>query len=125
MSSLKTLTAALIAAHFASPIVAGTDLTRTFASCAGRLSAVMEHQWLMSDPGAKVTEIRRQTMISLLEAVINAGQGREVLNWRIDAKQAQSVLLTRATFNDDPADAHWAHTRAETELAACTGLLTG
>ena len=119
------MTAALIAAHIASPIVAGNDLTRTFAACAGRLSAVMEHQWLMADPAANVTETRRETMISLLDAVANPGDGRQVLNWRIDAKQAQSVLLTRATFNDDPADAHWAQTRAETEIAICTGLLTG
>ncbi len=124
MSGLKTLTAALIAAHIASPMVAGTDLTRTFATCAGRLSAEMEHQWLMSDPAANTTASRRDTMLSLLEAVMPPDAGSQALNWRIDAKQAQNVLLTRATFNDDPADALWAHTRAETEIAACTGLLS-
>lgn len=95
----------------------------TFATCAGRLSAVMEHQWLMSDPASDRTKNQRAAMLSLVEAIMSPDQNRDVLNWRVEAKQAHAVLLTRATFNGNPADAAWAMRRAETELAACTGLL--
>ncbi len=105
------------------PAFAYDDPLRTFASCAGRLSAEMEHQWLMSDPASDRTEAQRAAMISLIDAIMAPGQGRDVLHWRIDAKQAHAVLLTRATFNDDEDDAAWALARAEAQLAACTGLL--
>ncbi len=99
------------------------DTLKTFASCAGRLSAEMEHQWLLSDPASYQTEAHRAAMLSLVDAIMAPDQGRDVLNWRVDAKQAHAVLLTRATFNDDADDAAWALSRAEAELAACTGLL--
>ena len=83
----------------------------------------MEHQWLMSDPNADRTEDQRAAMLSLVDAIMAPDQGRDVLAWRIEAKQAHAVLLTRATFNADSEDATWALQRAQTELAACTGLL--
>ena len=79
----------------------------------------------MSDPASDRTEDQRAAMLSLVEAIMTPDQGRDVLTWRIDAKQAHAVLLSRATFNDNPADATWALQRAEAELAACTGLLLG
>ena len=103
--------------------VAHESTLHTFASCAGRLSAVMEHQWLMSDAASDRTHAQRAAMLSLVDAIMTPEQGRDVLSWRIDAKQAHAVLLTRATFNDDAADAAWALNRAEAELATCTGLL--
>ncbi|MEM6385268.1 MAG: hypothetical protein AAF718_03425 [Pseudomonadota bacterium] len=96
---------------------------RTFASCAGRFSATMEHQWLISDPSSDRTEAQRSAMLSLVDAVMRPDQGRDVLIWRIEAKQAHAVLLTRATFNQDRADATWASEQAEMHLAHCTGLL--
>lgn len=126
MGGLKTLLAGLaLAAPLAGPVSAGVDILWTFATCTGRLSAQMEHQWLISDPSADRTEAQRAAMISLLEATTPPGGGRDVLARRIDAKQAQAVLLTRATFNDDPEDALWARRRAESEIAACVGLLLG
>ncbi|MCG6882246.1 MAG: hypothetical protein LJE62_00665 [Silicimonas sp.] len=83
----------------------------------------MEHQWLLSDPASDLTKVQRAAMISIVEAIMMPEQGRDVLAWRINAKQAHAVLLTRATFNNDAADARWARTRADAQLAACTGLL--
>lgn len=123
MSSLRTVIAGFALGLFSFPALAGADPLHTFASCAGRLSATMEHQWLMSDPASDRTEAQRAAMLSLIDAIMTPDQGRDVLAWRIDAKQAHAVLLTRATFNDNPADATWALRRAEAELAACTGLL--
>ena len=123
MSSLKTwLPLGLLI--FAALPARAEPLAQRFAACTGRLSAQMEHQWLMSRPSETI-EARRKAMISLLEAVQRPSEGRQVLAYRIEAKHAQAVLLSRATFNDDPADAHWAATRAEAEIAACAALLTG
>ena len=123
MSSLKTFARAGLLSLMATQAGAA-PLAQRFAACTGRLSAQMEHHWLMSRPSETI-EARRKAMISLLEAVQRPSEGREVLAYRIEAKHAQAVLLSRATFNDDPADAHWAATRAEAEIAACAALLTG
>lgn len=101
------------------------EIVQTFATCTGRLSAQMEHEWLMNDPASDQTEARRAAMVSLLDAVMPEDQGSQVLNWRINAKVAHATLLTRATFNEDKADALWATNRVEAHLSACTGLLLG
>ena len=123
MHGLRTIFLALTATLTADVVTAERDVVWTFASCTGRLSAQMEHQWLLQDPASTQTERRRSAMINLLEATMNPDNGSTVLSWRIDAKLAQSQLLTRATFNADPEDALWARSRAEAEIAACNGLL--
>lgn len=124
MSGLRTLFATLIGvATCATPVWASEDLVWTFAGCTGRLSAQMEHQWLVGDSASDDTKARRAVMISLMEAVMHPDQGRDLLAHRIEAKHAQSQLLRRATFNNDVEDAAWAMARAEAEIAACTGLL--
>ncbi len=126
MSGLKTFIAGLILAGSApGALTAAGDIHWTFATCPGRLYALMEHQWLINDPDADRTEAQRAAMISLLEATMPPDRGRDVLARRIEAKQAQAVLLTRATFNDDPDDARWALGRAEAEIAHCVGMLLG
>lgn len=96
---------------------------RTFATCAGRLSAVMEHQWLFDGPASDITKAQRTTVLELVEAIMPPERGAEVLQWRISAKLAQSALLTRATFNEDEEDATWAREQAEQFARECTGLL--
>lgn len=115
---------AILPAAPAGQAAAGQDVVRIFASCAGRFSAQMEHEWLLSDPAADRTGAERDRMIGLLETLTAPGVGR-ALDLRIEAKQAQTALLTRATFNRDRGDAHWARQRAETEIAACRSLLLG
>ncbi len=107
----------------AGPTRADQDIVWTFASCTGRLSAQMEHQWLFSDPASDLTEARRATMIALLEASMAPEDGPAVLSHRIQAKLAQAQLLTRGHFNDDAEDAAWARNRADAEISACNGLL--
>ncbi|MGR3795244.1 hypothetical protein [Vannielia sp. SX4] len=124
MGRIKTIALSGLLAIFSAPAQA-EPLEMTFATCTGRFSALMEHQWLLPHPELEQTTRRRAAMISLLEAVMPPSAGREVLARRIEAKHAQRVLLTRATFNDDSADAHWAATRAEAQIASCAALLTG
>lgn len=113
----------VIAQSMASPAHADGSLHALFASCAGRLSAEMEHQWLMQDPRAEVTEEHRARMIALTELVTPASLLRQTLHRRIEAKAAHRALLQRAAFGRDPADAQWALKRAETEVGRCLNML--
>ena len=127
MSGMKTFL--VIAALSASPAFAQAESAenqlRTFAACAGRLSAVMEYQWMFDGPASDQTKAQRAAVLELIDAIMPPDRGAEVLHWRISAKLAQSALLTRATFNDDPTDATWAEQRAASQLADCTGFLLG
>lgn len=128
MSGMKTFVCSLALAVSSSLPPAQAmpdDPATTFATCAGRLSAQMEHQWMFDGPGSERTGAQRAAMIGLLDAVIRPGEGRHILALRIDAKMAQAALLTRATFNDDMADAQRALRMAETRVGECTGLLLG
>ena len=125
MSSLKTKILALVlAAGTATPTLAiERQPLDMFATCAGRLSAQMEFQWLFGDDAAEITEMRRAAVLDLLAAVMEPGQEMHVLATRIAAKQAHSALLTRATFNDDDTDAAWAASMANEHQAACLSFL--
>ncbi|UYV38949.1 hypothetical protein N4R57_08020 [Rhodobacteraceae bacterium D3-12] len=100
-------------------------LLHRFANCAGRLSALMEHQWLVDGPASETTRDERAAMLALLDAVMPPGHARHVLNWRIEAKAAHAALLTRATFGRDTAQAARAQSLATRHMAQCTALLLG
>lgn len=96
---------------------------RMFAGCAGRLSALMEHQWMFDGPASERTKVQRAAVLDLIGAVMEPEQGPDVLHWRILAKHAHANLLMRATFNNDSSDAHWAQIQATRLAQDCTGLL--
>ena len=107
MSNLKTFVLALVILP-ASTYAMSNTLFSTFASCTGRLSAEMEHAWLMNDPRADDLAHRRGQFVDLLEAVVPDDQKRHALTLRIDAKLAHAALLTQATFSEDSDRAEWA-----------------
>ncbi|CUH66449.1 hypothetical protein TG4357_02431 [Thalassovita gelatinovora] len=72
---------------------------------------------------ADATEAVRDRMIDILEAMMSPDQGRDVLNWRIEAKMAQAALLSRAVFNLDKRDARRAQRAAQQKIGACRSLL--
>lgn len=117
--------ALLVILPFAAPAAPKDDLVTTFATCAGRFSALMEHQWLMGLDGADRTRARREQMIALLESVMPQGAGRRVLARRIQAKFALSRLLGRVEFGTDPRDSAWAAQRVAVQISACDSLLLG
>ncbi len=124
---MKTVLSLLFLASVVAPapLRAQTDDSqlRLFASCAGRLSAVMEYQWMFDGAASERTELQRASVLQLVEATMPDGMGREVLHWRLSAKLAQSALLTRATFNDDQSDAAWAAQMADRLTRECTALI--
>lgn len=96
---------------------------RSFANCAGRLTAELEHAWLTYDDRADVIEAQRKQVVELLNAVLPQNRGREVLAWRVEARAAQRALLMRATFADNSDDAAWAAKVASEYRADCTSFL--
>ena len=123
MDGLRTIIAFLLLSTTPTPAPAGENLLRTFATCAGRFSAQMEHEWLLSDPAADRTGIERRNMIALLQTIAAPAALPTALNIRVEAKHAHAVLLTRASFGSDRRDAAWAAHRAEANIAACRALL--
>jgi hypothetical protein len=101
------------------------DPVRIFATCAGRMSAVMEHQWLTDGPGSEETKLLRDAHLALLEATASPEMTGLALNWRIDAKVAQANLLNLASFGPHPTARRLAHLQAERLTEACTALLLG
>ena len=122
---MKTFLLFMLACFVASPVTASQreDHLRTFANCAGRLTAQLEHEWLMSDPKAQITEQQRRQVIELLQAVQLPDHGRDVLMWRVAARAAHRSLLQRAAFSQDADDAVWAEKNAQRFVADCTAFL--
>ncbi len=129
MCSLKTFLRAILLVLMGSlqapAAFAQTADLHTFASCAGRLSALMEHQWLLSDPSSDITARQREGMLSIVAALSEPGQEAVALAWRIEAKAAQADLLTRARFDTNEATAAQAARRSDELLGMCRSLLLG
>jgi len=111
----------------ASPATAFTNSAdqqlQFFATCAGRLSALMEHQWTHDTASVDQTTALRSAMIDLVFAVMPEDMGRTVLLMQVEAKHAQAALLRRSTVNRDPFDADWAQNRADALTTECTSVL--
>lgn len=127
MSGLKILSRAalcLFALTQALPACAAPSLhARQFAICTGRLSALMEHQFLTDGPASEATKERRDAMADLLEAVAEPAEAQALLALRVEAKWAYRALLSQAAFGPDPGLR--AARQVERLGAACTGLLLG
>ncbi|MGR3803645.1 hypothetical protein [Marinibacterium profundimaris] len=107
---------------------APVDQVRLFAQCAGRYSALAEHEALFDGAASERAQARRDLYVELMEAVLPdaaALSGGTALAWRIAAKHAQSVLLRRATFLEDPAAAARSRRAAEYHFAECRASILG
>ena len=127
MCGLRKQTAILIvsltgALQAPAALGAETDL-QIFASCAGRMSALMEHQWLIADPQSGRTAAEREAMLALVGAILVPGEEARAMQWRLEAKAAQADLLTRARFLSDDAAAARAARLSDALLGECRALL--
>jgi hypothetical protein len=134
MTGLKTLAGGLCVAAgmvSATPIpVSPTQQAQVFAVCAGRLSALTEHQWLTDGPASEKTARLRDAFADLLEAVEPEARaagmpGTSTIAWRVGAKAAERALLDDALFATDPGRRKRAGAAAEANIAACRGLILG
>jgi hypothetical protein len=97
----------------------GSAALHQFAVCAGRFSALMEHQWLVDGPASEQTALHRAAMLSLVEAVQGDGDAKQAMHWRITAKVAQAGLLSRAHFAQDAVAAR----QSDALLQGCRDLI--
>ncbi|WP_168797940.1 hypothetical protein [Pacificoceanicola onchidii] len=129
MSLMLTLGASLATMPLAAMPSGVREQAEHFASCLGRFSAAMEHEWLMGRDGADALESRR-LFESLLEAVqpdarAEGLSGSDILHLRIEAKFAQARLMQLAAFSDDDRRARHARLRATHLLGNCQSLVFG
>ena len=117
----------LAATFFAASIWTGqpglAGLADTFTECVGRVSAEMEHAWLIGDPAADELENQRRVFLSLAAATIPEGQARQALAYRIEVKLAHASLLAQATFGQDANRSLRARRLARRYLETCQQML--
>lgn len=107
-----------------------TERLQLFATCAGRLSALEEHQRLFDGPASERTAARKRAFDDIIAAMIPAavdyGMPRmQALAWQVDAKMAHAVLMQQATFGTDDIRRRNAAQTVEIRLSDCDGLLLG
>ena len=135
MGSLKTILVCVLApVLLASGAVAlpfsPSERVKVFAQCAGRLSALEEHQRLFDGAASERTAQRKRLFDEVIGALIDDAVAdgmprRQALHWQVDAKMAQHVLLQQAYFGTDTRRATLAQQAANTYLNSCDGLLLG
>ncbi len=96
-----------------------TEPLHLFATCTGRLSALLEYQWLVLDPDADATEARRDAMAELLAAAMPPEGASRAMDLRLQAKAAEAQLLLQALGRNGA----WALALAKRQVANCTALL--
>lgn len=116
---LETFLAVLAVGLSAYGPAMANPLLREFAVCAGRFSALVEHQWLVDGPASEASARQRDSLVSLVEAVARPEELKTTMAWRIDAKVSQKRLLDRAWFDGDVQ----AEKRSAQLLQACADLI--
>ena len=104
---------------------ADDGLLKLFAECTGRLSAQVEHYWLLGDPRSEQAVKTRADLIEIVESVsLTPSDDVRAMAVRLDAKVAQAQLLRHATFNSDASSAAWSARRAGALVAGCVALVS-
>lgn len=96
---------------------------RQFAICAGRLSALMEHQWLVDGPASEQTAHHVRAVTDLIAAIVIEHDKHRALAWRIEAKVALRALLMQANFGTDAKRGELAKERSDALIGPCRAML--
>jgi hypothetical protein len=129
MGGLQTILLRALLCALAAPLPAQADADvpdnplHFFATCAGRMSAVMEHQWLVDGPASDITKARRALVLDVVASLTPPGEEAQVMAWRIEAKAAHAALLGQSRHGPAP-DQTRAAKRAETLLQSCEAYLS-
>lgn len=130
MGGLRTyLRAPALICALAAPVSAQADADipddplHFFATCAGRMSALMEHQWLVDGPASDITKARRSLVLDVLASLTPPGDEVQVMSWRVEAKAAHAALLG-ATRHGPATDRTRAAKQAATLLQQCEAYLS-
>lgn len=107
-----------------------SERVQVFATCAGRYSALAEHQRFFDGAASERAQETQRVFEELLEATLPAAidwgmPGRQALTWRVSAKVATSQLLHSSTFSPDDRHKAIAQEAAQGHLKECEGLVFG
>jgi hypothetical protein len=127
MGIMKTLLSAFIVCGLSSSAAWSDErfLSRV-TECVGRLSAEIEHQWLLTDDSSDTSdriETVRSDFLDILQTLVTPDTASKAMSGRIDAKVAHAALLSQATFSLNARQSAWALRRAKSELDACRDML--
>ncbi len=124
MGVLKTLAYAAVAICLAVTAAQSEDsLLNRVTECVGRLSAQMEHHWLLPDATGRQVETERSHLLDVLDAIVTPETASRALSVRIEAKMAHAALLTQSAFSRDERRSAWANKRAREEIDQCRDML--
>lgn len=126
MSSLKTFFAVLCMVVTLPAAVRADHPTeiRLFAECAGRLSASVEHAWLVGTDNAAL-RAQKDGFADLLDALVGPDDSVRVMDWRVRAKMDHKRLLALSVFATEPRLARLALMRAQAHQNRCGAVLLG
>ena len=102
-----------------------TEPLYQFATCTGRPSVLIEHQWLPGGAASDQTDQLRRDMIDVMAAAIPDAPDPKVMQWRLEAKVAAATLLQRADFGPTPWQQATARRQINALIAGCRALLAG
>lgn len=130
MGGLRTyLRAPALICALAAPVAAQAytdvpdDPLHFFATCAGRMSAMMEHQWLVDGPASDLTKARRAAVLDVVASLTPPGAEAQVMAWRVEAKAAHAALLGQSRHGPAPNQTRAAK-RAAMLLQSCEAYLS-
>ncbi|MEM6940998.1 MAG: hypothetical protein AAF943_08395 [Pseudomonadota bacterium] len=107
------------------PVSAHPNPAQSFAACAGRFSAEMEHAWLLGTSHLTQHQTSLATFVSLVEASAPTGSRRSLFHLRVEAKLAHARLLHAGTFVREVKRAAFARATAAHFIRECRKLLLG
>jgi hypothetical protein len=129
-AGLAALTAFAPGAGGAQSVSSDPEQIRTFAGCAGRMTALRDHLALFGGDGVDSAEDRRRAHLAVLDALVETARAegfdaRQVLHWRIDARAAQSAVLSQAAFGTTDTARQRAGAASQEHIARCDRLILG
>ncbi|WP_147124478.1 hypothetical protein [Shimia ponticola] len=107
-----------------------SERVQLFATCAGRYSALAEHQRFFDGSASERAEAMQEIFEELIDATLPAAMdwgmpGRQALDWRITAKMATASLLNSANFGTNTRRREIDGAAAEAYLDECQRLVLG
>lgn len=108
--------------------ISPAERAQVFATCAGRLSALIDHERTVVGTASKHIEAQQSTFQALLNAVMPDALDyglpeSKAMDWLLHAKLAQSRLLMRADFYGDAFAKQKARDAADAFLQECDQFL--
>lgn len=110
------------------PLPNGADtMVREFATCTGRLSAMMGNPDIIAGLTPQQLRDDRDSFSDLLAASLpgrsDMALSRQALTWRVQARAAHHSLLQIAAYSPDPRRARIARATLRAQITACRAML--